>query len=1028
MDAASQTWPPPAPSPPPFSSRPRASPSPHRRHSKRQHKAAPQPPSPPAPAPQGADFSALPPELVHRALAAACASDVSAASRACRAWRDALRPLREAAAMHAYGRRVKHGPVAGAAARGGVVGGGRHEAERQRALGLFRRAARLGSAAAMVDAGLMCWEEGRREEAVEYYRNAAELGHPVGMCNLGVSYLEADPPKAEEAIRWFYPSASAGNARAQYNLGLCLQNGKGIKRNQKEATGDKVKSLTYLELATRRGESAAAHMRDVILESLNAGNAQRALADADKWKPRALHPRSSLELKTAETKAKPQAHRPVGRPHGPQASRQATRPTGSNEAVPGISASIVSLPAAPLPSPGSPLQLFGSSAPPAAALVRYRPPPWRLAAAAASGLRCSGTGTPPPLYPARTPSLAPATSTAPLWSGVTSSMLSSKLSGVRSPCKHLSNSNCTSRISSSNVASAMASCQQPTLINTKECKRQREKVCRPTNLLAPAFPSDSASASASASAATVLSILHGAEPDRLLPAASIAPTPTILQHLRPALPTVPNLAIPALACWAGAANTVSLLVSCGLFATAWRFLLLQSPPSPSLPLSAFASLLRRYARLGRTTAAIRAFHFLHRHPDRYTVVDDGNVKDGSSSTTEVCPLILAVDALCKEGHPRAATQLVEQLRREDPDWAPDVRTYNVLLNGWSRARRLDKVEKLWVAMRHAGVQPTVFTYGTLIDAHCVMRRPDQAMELLDQMREEGIEANLLTCNPIVYALAQAGRFGDAHKVLEKFPLYGVAPNISTFNSLVLGYCKHGDLAGASRVLKVMMGRGISPTARTYNYFFMVFARNCSVELGMNLYSKMVNNGYTPDRLTYHLLIKMLCEANRLELTLQMLQEMRNSDFEPDLATSTMLIHLLCRRHQFEEAFAEFEHMFERGVVPQYITYRMLMKELKRLGLVKLVQKLTDLMRSVPHSTKLPGSYRDKEGDEAIEKKKSILQKAQVVSDVLKERKDPKKAHMLKNPEETDVEIADRIVANIRRRVYGDVSRTGPSVS
>jgi len=45
----------------------------------------------------------------------------------------------------------------------------------------------------------------------------------------------ADPPKAEQAIRWFYPSASAGNARAQYNLGLCLQNGKGIKRNQKES-------------------------------------------------------------------------------------------------------------------------------------------------------------------------------------------------------------------------------------------------------------------------------------------------------------------------------------------------------------------------------------------------------------------------------------------------------------------------------------------------------------------------------------------------------------------------------------------------------------------------------------------------------------------------------------------------------------------------------------------------------------------------------------------------------------------------
>jgi hypothetical protein len=72
------------------------------------------------------------------------------------------------------------GGEASAARAGGGGGGGRLEAERQRALALFRRAA-------MVDTGLMCWEEGRRE-AVEYYRSAAELGHPVGMSNLGVSY------------------------------------------------------------------------------------------------------------------------------------------------------------------------------------------------------------------------------------------------------------------------------------------------------------------------------------------------------------------------------------------------------------------------------------------------------------------------------------------------------------------------------------------------------------------------------------------------------------------------------------------------------------------------------------------------------------------------------------------------------------------------------------------------------------------------------------------------------------------------
>jgi hypothetical protein len=32
-------------------------------------------------------------------------------------------------------------------------------------------------------------------------------------------------------------------------------------------------------------------MRDVIAESLSVPNAQRALKDADKWKPKILHPR-----------------------------------------------------------------------------------------------------------------------------------------------------------------------------------------------------------------------------------------------------------------------------------------------------------------------------------------------------------------------------------------------------------------------------------------------------------------------------------------------------------------------------------------------------------------------------------------------------------------------------------------------------------------------------------------------------------------------------------------------------------------
>ena len=161
----------------------------------------------------------------------------------------------------------------------------------------------------------------------------------------------------------------------------------------------------------------------------------------------------------------------------------------------------------------------------------------------------------------------------------------------------------------------------------------------------------------------------------------------------------------------------------------WRLLLLQSPSSPPPRLAAFAPLVRRYARLGRASAALRAFHFLRRNPDRYTV--DG---DGSPAATSL--LNMAVGALCKEGHPRPAAKLVERCRREG-ELAPDERTYNMLLDGWSSARRLDKVGKLWAEMRVAGVRPPVVSYGTLIKAVCRMQQPDQALSLLDEMRMEG---------------------------------------------------------------------------------------------------------------------------------------------------------------------------------------------------------------------------------------------------------------------------------------------------
>ncbi|KHN00388.1 F-box protein [Glycine soja] len=106
------------------------------------------------------------------------------------------------------------------------------------ALDSFTKAAVRGSALAMVDAGLIYWERGEKPKAMEFYHKAAELGNPSAQCNLGLSYLQAEPPNTELAVKWLHKASVCGNVRAQYQLALCLHRGGGrVRSNLKEAVG-----------------------------------------------------------------------------------------------------------------------------------------------------------------------------------------------------------------------------------------------------------------------------------------------------------------------------------------------------------------------------------------------------------------------------------------------------------------------------------------------------------------------------------------------------------------------------------------------------------------------------------------------------------------------------------------------------------------------------------------------------------------------------------------------------------------------
>lgn len=278
------------------------------------------------------DFAALPNDVLIKIAANFSLPNLQTASLVCKSWRDGLRPLREAMLFLRWGKRFKHG-------RGGV------KQSLEKALDSFLKGAARGSTLAMVDAGLVYWEMGKKEEGMALYRRAAELGDPAGQCNLGISYLQAEPPNAKEAVKWLFQASVGGYVRGQYQLALCLHQGIGTHQNLSEAArwylraaeggyvramynvslcysygtgfmqnhkqsrkwmklaadhghrraqfehglslfseGQMMKAVVYLELAARGGETAAVHVKTVVLQQLSPPSRERALTLANNWR------------------------------------------------------------------------------------------------------------------------------------------------------------------------------------------------------------------------------------------------------------------------------------------------------------------------------------------------------------------------------------------------------------------------------------------------------------------------------------------------------------------------------------------------------------------------------------------------------------------------------------------------------------------------------------------------------------------------------------------------------------------------
>ena len=98
-----------------------------------------------------------------------------------------------------------------------------------------------------------------------WYTKSAEQGNAAAQYNLGLCYYEGKGVKQdyEKAVYWYTKSAEQGYDVAQNNLGVCYKNGQGVKKDYERA-------IYWFEKAAEQGNRIAQKNLDIVLKRIEA--------------------------------------------------------------------------------------------------------------------------------------------------------------------------------------------------------------------------------------------------------------------------------------------------------------------------------------------------------------------------------------------------------------------------------------------------------------------------------------------------------------------------------------------------------------------------------------------------------------------------------------------------------------------------------------------------------------------------------------------------------------------------------------
>jgi len=293
---------------------------------------------------------------------------------------------------------------------------------------------------------------------------------------------------------------------------------------------------------------------------------------------------------------------------------------------------------------------------------------------------------------------------------------------------------------------------------------------------------------------------------------------------------------------------------------------------------------------------------------------------------------------------------------------PNARSYNILINGYSRAKNMEKAysyfddmnqkavspdivtlttlmkgrmakgeltaaTKLLIVMEDDyGISPDIQTYNTLISGLMKRLRWQEALQIEQLMKERGVQPDQLTYSYLISGLVNSRHPLRAIWKYGEMKQRGVRPNVVIYTQVITAFAKRRSMKSAVKVLKEMKEEGVKPNIQTFSAVMEACIRSWQPAVALQVFTEVKRGGFEADLVMLTLLIRAFGQQGELRKAFNVLKSMRNKKIFPNIVTYNALIEACCQWGQYGRAFQVLQEMLSVGYTPNGATLMCLISE------------------------------------------------------------------------------------------------------